>query len=146
MATPAEIRRELNEEVDRYLRAMGGSEGARQSATRIVEAMADHPWLADQVPNDVWDMARRDAARLRKRREEAREDKPTRVMIREGKYRGRAGYLVIGSYERNFPTRVFVRRRESAEQIREILKSDWPLSAKATTVDRVIRSEGRVIR
>jgi hypothetical protein len=149
MATPAEIRRELNAEIDRYLHAVGGSDAAKRSAARIVEAVIDHPWLADQVPDDVWAMARRDVIQeggrqlkriLEKRTKQER--KPSRVTVREGEYRGVAGYLITASYDRGFPpSRIFVRRKTSADQIREALKRD-----DQEAVDRIIRSEGSAAR
>lgn len=66
----------------------------------------------------------------------------TRVQVRPGEHRGKSGYLISGSYERGFPTRIFVRQKASAEQIRELLKrGDLPLSARATAVDEIIRSD-----
>lgn len=57
--TPAEIRATFNETISAYRRSTG--ETAKANARLLLAALHTHPFLVDQIPWDVFDMAVRDA-------------------------------------------------------------------------------------
>lgn len=60
--TPVEIRQTFNETISAFRRSWGDT--AQANAKHVIAALDAHPWLMDQIPNDVHDMARRMAKGL----------------------------------------------------------------------------------
>jgi hypothetical protein len=61
--TPVEIRNECSNLIKAYRGSWHrGPEAVKAAATALKSLRLAYPWLIDQVPNDIWGLAMRDAA------------------------------------------------------------------------------------
>lgn len=59
--TPVEVRETFHETISAYKRSWHNTHTRRQNAKHIMNAIKAHRWLMDQIPWDIYDMARKDA-------------------------------------------------------------------------------------
>lgn len=61
--TPVEIRQTFGETIRAYKAAWPNTDTSCTMARHIMSALKTHPWLLDQIPWDVFDLAKKDAER-----------------------------------------------------------------------------------
>ncbi len=59
--TPVELRQAFNELIGAYRRSWPNTYTRTAMALHLLAGLAAHPWLIDQIPWDVLDMAQEDA-------------------------------------------------------------------------------------
>lgn len=64
MATPVDLRTEFNVQIGAYKASWHLPEQRLATARAVVASLDAHPWLLDQIPWDVHDLARADAKKV----------------------------------------------------------------------------------
>jgi hypothetical protein len=59
--TPVELRHAFHDTIDAYKRSWPHTHTRRANARHVMNAIKAHPWLMDQIPWDIFDLAKKDA-------------------------------------------------------------------------------------